>query len=94
MSIRPLQDRVVIARTEAEQTTAAGIVLPGSKEKPEMGEVLAVGPGKATETGQLITMNVQKGDKVYFGKYAGTEIKIDGKELLVVREEDILGVVG
>ena len=92
MSIRPLQDRVVIARTEAEQTTAAGIVLPGSKEKPEMGEVLAVGPGKSSDSGSLIKMTVKKGDKILYGKYSGTEITVGNDEVLIMRESDILAI--
>ena len=94
MKIRPLHDRVVIRRMEEETTTAGGIVLPGAAaEKPMQGEVLAVGNGKSLDNGQVRPLDVKVGDKVLFGKYSGTEVKIDGDELLVMREEDIMGVV-
>lgn len=94
MAIRPLHDRVVIKRLEAEEKTASGIVLPGNAaEKPDMGEVIAVGNGKRTEAGQVLPMDVKVGDKVIFGKYSGQTVKIDGEELLVMREEDIMGIV-
>ncbi|MBU0498995.1 MAG: co-chaperone GroES [Gammaproteobacteria bacterium] len=94
MKIRPLHDRVVIRRMEEETTTAGGIVLPGSAaEKPMQGEVLAVGNGKPLDNGQVRTLDVKVGDRVLFGKYSGSEVKIDGDELLVMREEDIMGVV-
>ncbi|OGT87442.1 MAG: co-chaperone GroES [Gammaproteobacteria bacterium RIFOXYA12_FULL_61_12] len=94
MKIRPLHDRVVIRRMEEETTTAGGIVLPGAAaEKPMQGEVLAVGNGKSLDNGQVRPLEVKVGDKVLFGKYSGTEVKIDGDELLVMREEDIMGVV-
>ena len=94
MSIRPLQDRVVIRRQEEEATSAGGIVLPGNAaEKPNQGEVLAVGPGRVSVNGDMIAMNVKVGDKVLFGKYSGQAVKVQGDELLVMREEDIMGVV-
>lgn len=94
MQIRPLHDRVVIKRLEAEEKTASGIVLPGSAaEKPDMGEVLAVGSGKLLENGQRQALEVKVGDKVIFGKYSGQTVKVDGQELLVMREEDLMGVV-
>ena len=94
MNIRPLQDRVVVKRMEEERTSAGGIVIPDSAtEKPSRGEVLAVGNGKVTESGDVRPLDVKPGDKVLFGKYAGTEIKVDGDEVLIMREEDILGVL-
>ena len=94
MNIRPLHDRVVIKRMEEERTTPGGIVIPDSAtEKPVRGEVLAAGKGKILENGDVRPLDVKVGDKVLFGKYAGTEIKIDGEELLVMREEDIVAVV-
>ena len=94
MNIRPLHDRVIVKRVEAERTTASGIVLPDSAgEKPDQGEVLAVGPGKRDDNGKQITLDVKVGDRVLFGKYAGQTVKVDGEELLVMREEDIMGVV-
>ena len=94
MKIRPLHDRVIVKRVEAERTTASGIVIPDSAgEKPDQGEVLAVGPGKRDENGKHITVDVKVGDRVLFGKYAGQGVKVDGQELLVMREEDIMGVV-
>ena len=93
MNIKPSGDRVVIKTVEAEETTRSGIVLPGSaKEKPQMAEVLAVGPGGNVD-GKEITMQVKPGDKVIYSKYAGNEIKLDGKELIIVRQSDILGIV-
>ena len=93
MNIKPLGDRVVIKNVEAEETTRSGIVLPGSaKEKPQMAEVLAVGPGGNVD-GKEITMQVKPGDKVIYSKYAGNEIKLDGKEMIIVRQSDILGIV-
>ena len=93
MNIKPLGDRVVLKNVEAEETTRSGIVLPGSaKEKPQMAEVLAVGPGGNVD-GKEITMQVKPGDKVIYSKYAGNEIKLDGKELIIVRQSDILGIV-
>ena len=94
MNIRPLHDRVIVRRMEEERTTAGGIVLPGSAaEKPVQGEVLAIGKGKILESGDVRPMDLKVGDKVLFGKYSGTEVKIDGEEILVMREEDIMGVV-
>ena len=94
MNIRPLHDRVVVRRKEEETTTPGGIVLPGSAaEKPVQGEILAIGKGKLLENGDVRPLDVQVGDTVLFGKYSGTEIKIDGEEVLVMREEDIMGVI-
>ena len=94
MKIRPLHDRVVIRRTEEEHTTPGGIVLPDTAtEKPIQGEVIAVGNGRILDNGEVRPLDVKVGDKVLFGKYAGTEVKIGGEELLVMREEDIMGVV-
>ncbi|VAW68297.1 Heat shock protein 60 family co-chaperone GroES [hydrothermal vent metagenome] len=93
MNIRPLQDRVVVKRMEEERTSAGGIIIPDSAaEKPSRGEVLAVGNGKVTSNGDVRPLDVKAGDQILFGKYAGTEIKIDGEEVLIMREEDILGV--
>jgi chaperonin GroES len=94
MKIRPLYDRVVIKRTEEEQTTPGGIVIPDTaKEKPMKGEIVAVGEGKLLDDGKLRSLSVKIGDIVLLGKYAGTEVKIDGKEFVVLREDDIMGVV-
>ncbi|WP_028449632.1 MULTISPECIES: co-chaperone GroES [Chitinibacter] len=94
MKIRPLHDRVVIKRVEAEEKTASGIVLPGSAtEKPDMGEVVAVGSGKVLENGEVRALTVKVGDKVILGKYSGQTVKIDGEELTVLREEDIFAIV-
>ena len=94
MSLRPLQDRVIIKRLDNQRATASGIVIPDSAtEKPDQGEVIAVGPGKKTEDGKNIPVDVKVGDKVLFGKYAGQAVKVDGEELLVIREEEILAVV-
>ncbi len=93
MNVKPLGDRVVIKNMEMEETTKSGIVLPGSaKEKPQVAEILAVGPGGMVD-GKEVTMSVKVGDKVIFSKYAGTEIKIDGEELIIVRQNDILAIV-
>ena len=93
MQVKPLGDRVVIKNLESEETTKSGIVLPGTaKEKPQMAEVLAVGPGGNVD-GKEITMHVQAGQKVIYSKYAGTEVKLDGQELIIVRQSDILAVV-
>ncbi|MDR2165900.1 MAG: co-chaperone GroES [Zoogloeaceae bacterium] len=92
--IRPLHDRIIVKRVEAERTTASGIVIPDSAgEKPDQGEVLAVGPGKRDDSGKVIAPDVKVGDKILFGKYAGQTVKVDGEEILVIREEDILGVL-
>ena len=94
MKIRPLHDRVIIRRLEEEKTTAGGIVIPDSAaEKPIKGEVIAVGNGKILDNGEVRALDVKQGDKVLFGKYSGTEVKVDGEELLVLREEDIMGVL-
>ena len=94
MKIRPLHDRIVVRRMEDERTSAGGIVIPDSAaEKPIQGEVLAVGNGKIMDNGDTRGLDVKVGDKVLFGKYSGTEVKIDGEELLVMREEDVMGVV-
>ena len=94
MALRPLQDRVIIKRLDNERTTASGIVIPESAaEKPDQGEVVAVGSGKKTDNGTLIALEVKVGDKVLFGKYAGQAVKVDGEELLVINEDDILAVV-
>jgi chaperonin GroES len=94
MNIRPLQDRVIVKRMEEETTSAGGIVLPDSAtEKPIRGEVLAVGPGKVLDSGDKRPLDVKVGDTVLFGKYSGTEVKINDEELLVMREEDIMGVI-
>ncbi|MFP4168236.1 MAG: co-chaperone GroES [Desulfonatronovibrionaceae bacterium] len=94
MNVSPLHDRVLIKRLEEEEVTKGGIIIPDSaKEKPIKGEVVAVGPGKHSDDGKNIPMSVKKGDNVLFNKYAGTEIKIDGEEHLVMREDDILAVI-
>ena len=94
MKIRPLHDRVVIRRMEEETTSAGGIVIPDSAtEKPAQGEIIAVGNGKITDSGEVRPLDVKVGDKVMFGKFSGTEVKIDGEELLVMREEDIVAVI-
>ena len=94
MNIRPLHDRIIVERLEEETTTAAGIIIPDSaKENPQQGIVKAVGKGKVTEEGKAMPLDVKVGDKVLFGKYAGTDIKLDGKEYLMMREDDVLGVV-
>ena len=94
MNIRPLHDRVIVRRMEEERMSAGGIVIPDSAtEKPVQGEVLAVGNGKKLENGEIRPLDVKAGDKVLFGKYSGTEVKIGGEDLLVMREEDIMGVI-
>jgi chaperonin GroES len=94
MKIRPLHDRVIVKRMEEERKTASGIVIPDTAtEKPDQGEVVSVGPGKRDDSGKLIEMGLKVGDRVLFGKYAGQTVKMDGQELLVMREEDIMGVV-
>jgi chaperonin GroES len=94
MSIKPLHDRVVIERLEEELMSAGGIVIPDSaKEKPMRGKVVSIGPGKMLDNGNIIPLGVKAGDEVLFGKYSGTEIKIEGKELVVMREDDIMGVI-
>ena len=94
MKIRPLHDRVIVKRLEEERKTASGIVIPDTTtEKPDQGEVIAVGPGKKDDNGKSIALDVKVGDKVLFGKYAGQAVKVGGEEVLVMREEDIMGVV-
>lgn len=94
MNIRPLHDRVVVKRMEEARTSAGGIVIPDSAaEKPQKGEVVAVGNGKVTDSGDLRALDVKVGDQVLFGKYSGTEIKLDGEDVLIMKEEDILGVL-
>ncbi|KAA9131587.1 co-chaperone GroES [Marinihelvus fidelis] len=94
MNLRPLHDRVIVKRMEEERVSAGGIVIPDSAtEKPVRGEVLAVGNGKILESGEKRPLDIQAGDKVLFGKYAGTEVKVDGEELLVMREEDVMAVI-
>ena len=95
MHFRPLHDRVVVRRIESEEKTAGGIIIPDTaKEKPQEGEVVAVVPGARDEAGALVPLDVKAGDRVLFGKWSGTEVKIDGQELLIMKESDILGVVG
>jgi chaperonin GroES len=95
MNIRPLHDRVIVKRVEEETTTPGGIVLPGSAaEKPSQGKVLAVGSGKLLENGTVRPLEVKVGDKVLFGKYSGNEVKVDGEDLIVMREDDIMGILG
>ena len=94
MQFRPLHDRIVVKRIEAEEKTAGGIIIPDTaKEKPSQGEVIAVGPGGRDEAGKLIPIDIQLGDRVLFGKWSGTEVKIDGEDLLIMKESDIFGVV-
>ncbi|MCC8980824.1 co-chaperone GroES [Bradyrhizobium acaciae] len=94
MKFRPLHDRVVVKRIDAEEKTAGGIIIPDSaKEKPSQGEVIAVGPGGRDETGKLTPIDVKVGDRVLFGKWSGTEVKIDGEDLLIMKESDIMGVL-
>ncbi|CAM5278122.1 co-chaperone GroES [Eoetvoesiella caeni] len=94
MALRPLHDRVIVKRLDNERTTASGIVIPESAaEKPDQGEVISVGPGKRGEDGKLLPVDVKAGDKVLFGKYAGQAVKVDGEELLVIREDEILAVI-
>jgi chaperonin GroES len=94
MKFRPLHDRVVVKRLEAEQKTAGGIIIPDTaKEKPQQGEIIAVGPGGRDETGKLIPLDVKAGDRVLFGKWSGTEVKLDGVEYLIMKESDIMGVL-
>ena len=94
MKFRPLHDRVVVRRIESEDKTAGGIIIPDTaKEKPQEGEVVAVGPGARNETGAIVALDVKVGDRVLFGKWSGTEVKIGGEELLVMKESDIIGIV-
>ena len=94
MKIKPLQDRVIVKRLEEEEKTKGGIIIPDSaKEKPQEGKVIAAGKGKTNEDGKIIPLDVKVGDKILFGKYSGSEVKIEGEELLIMREEDILGII-
>jgi len=94
MNIRPLHDRVIVRRTEEEKTTASGLIIPDSAtEKPSEGEIVSVGNGRTNDNGDVLALDVKVGDKVLFGQYAGTEIKVDGETLLVMREDDIVAVV-
>jgi chaperonin GroES len=95
MKLRPLQDRLLVQRVEEEEKTKGGIIIPDTaKEKPAEGKVVAVGKGKVDENGKPIPMEVKKGDRILFGKYSGTEIKIEGEEYLIMREDDVLGIIG
>ena len=94
MNIRPLQDRIIVRRIEEEVKTAGGIIIPDTaKEKPQEGKVVAVGKGKVSDDGKTIALDIKKGDKILFGKYSGSEVKVNGTEYLIMREEDVLGVV-
>ena len=94
MNFRPLHDRVLVRRIEADEKTAGGIIIPDTaKEKPSQGEVIAVGPGGRDESGKLIPIDIKSGDKVLFGKWSGTEVKLDGEDLLIMKESDIMGVI-
>jgi chaperonin GroES len=95
MKFRPLHDRVAVRRLDGEEKTKGGIIIPDTaKEKPQEGEVVAVGLGARDESGKLVPLNVKKGDKVLFGKWSGTEVKIDGQEILIMKESDIMGITG
>ena len=94
MKFRPLHDRVVVRRVESEEKTAGGIIIPDTaKEKPQEGEIVAAGPGGRDETGKLTPLDVKVGDRILFGKWSGTEVKIDGEELLIMKESDVMGVI-
>ncbi len=94
MKFRPLHDRVVVKRLESDQKTKGGIIIPDTaKEKPQEGEVIAVGPGARDDSGKVVALDVKAGDRILFGKWSGTEVKIDGEELLVMKESDIMGVI-
>jgi chaperonin GroES len=94
MKFRPLHDRVVVRRVDSETKTAGGIIIPDTAaEKPQQGEIMAAGPGARDETGKIVALDVKKGDKVLFGKWSGTEVKIDGQELLIMKESDVMGVI-
>ena len=95
MKLRPLQDRILVQRVEEETTTKGGIIIPDTaKEKPAEGKVIAVGNGKVGEDGKRVALEIKAGDRILFGKYAGTEVKIEGEEFLIMREDDVLGVIG
>jgi chaperonin GroES len=94
MHFRPLHDRVLVRRLDAEEKTAGGLIIPDTaKEKPQQGEIVATGPGARNEQGQLVQLDVKPGDRVLFGKWSGTEVKIDGEEFLIMKESDLLGVI-
>jgi chaperonin GroES len=94
MKFRPLHDRVVVKRLDAEEKTVGGIIIPDTaKEKPMQGEIIAAGPGARNEQGQIVALDVKAGDKILFGKWSGTEVKIDGQELLIMKESDIMGII-
>lgn len=94
MKFRPLHDRVVVRRLEGEEKTAGGIIIPDTaKEKPQEGEIIAVGPGARDESGKIVPLDVKNGDRIIFGKWSGTEVKIDGQDLLIMKESDIMGVI-
>ncbi len=94
MKFRPLHDRILVRRIEAEEKTAGGIIIPDTaKEKPQEGEVIAVGPGARDEAGKLVELDVKVGDRILFGKWSGTEIKLDGEDLLIMKESDVMGVI-
>jgi chaperonin GroES len=94
-SFRPLHDRVVVRRVESEEKTVGGIIIPDTaKEKPAEGEVVAVGPGARNDKGEVVALDVKAGDRVLFGKWSGTEVKIDGEDLLIMKESDIMGIIG
>jgi chaperonin GroES len=94
MKLRPLQDRILVKRIEEEEKTAGGIFIPDTaKEKPQMGQIISVGNGKKTEDGKVIPVDLKAGDNVLFGRYAGTEVKVEGNDYLIMREDDILGVI-
>ncbi|HEX8062556.1 MAG TPA: co-chaperone GroES [Allosphingosinicella sp.] len=95
MKFRPLHDRVVVKRVEGEEKTKGGIIIPDTaKEKPQEGEVIAVGPGARDDGGKLVPLDVKSGDRILFGKWSGTEVKVDGEDLIIMKESDILGIVG
>ena len=94
MKFRPLHDRVVVRRVESEEKTAGGIIIPDTaKEKPQEGEIIAVGPGARDEAGKLVPLDVKSGDRILFGKWSGTEVKIDGEDLLIMKESDVMGII-
>ncbi|MCO5066489.1 MAG: co-chaperone GroES [Rhizobiaceae bacterium] len=94
MAFRPLHDRILVRRIEADEKTAGGIIIPDTaKEKPQEGEVIAVGPGARDDSGKLVALDVQVGDRILFGKWSGTEIKLDGEDLIIMKESDVMGVI-
>jgi chaperonin GroES len=94
MKLRPLQDRIIVERIDEEATSAGGIIIPDSaKEKPQEGKIIAVGKGKTGDDGKLVKLDVKKGDRILFGKYSGSEVKLDGSEYVIMREDDVLGVI-